>query len=134
MGKTLLSAVRRCLRLLPTSAAVVGALAGAAGCRHADLAEQGLALRGARMARTAKLVVQQEQSRPRRLAYALNEVHRGLQRDAEMSRANIDEIKLYWQSEWQQWRECEPVYRDRVNRVLRGKPERIEPNAIILFL
>ncbi|MFQ5806449.1 MAG: hypothetical protein ACE5I3_08365 [Phycisphaerae bacterium] len=124
----------RCLwQLLPMAAVAVGALLGAGGCRQSRLAEQRVALRGEHLARTVDTAVKHERSRPRRLARTLNQIHWQVRRDAEASRANVDGMKRYWRSEWRRWLQRRPAYRDEASRVLLGKPDRIECNAIILF-
>ena len=133
MVTALLMARGKTYGLLQLGGVLLGALAGAAGCRHADLAEQRLTLRCQRVARTVETAQKHESRRPRRLANTVQEINRGVQRHAEASRGNVDECNLRWQRESHRWLERQPVYREGARRILRGKPNRIERNAIILF-
>ncbi len=133
MVETLLIAVKRVCQLLPPAGVLMGALVAAGGCRNADWAERRLALRSEGMAHTVAATAKREGWRPRRLAYTLDKIERGVGRRVELSRANVDEIRLYQQREWQTWLERQPAYRKAARRVLGGKPDRIERNAITLF-
>jgi hypothetical protein len=108
-------------------------LLGAAGCQHAGVAEDRLVFRSERVARTARAVERRESLRPQRLERTLREIDRDLRRAAAASRTNIAEIDVYHRDRWQRWSERQPVYQYETRRILGGKPERIEPNAIILF-
>jgi len=122
-------------RFLPTGLAVLAtvALLGPCGCRHADPAQQRLALRGERIGRTVEIVATSERSRPQRLRGTLDAVHNSVRQDAEASRANVDEINSYWQRRWHRWIERQSVYGDEIGRILRGSPGDIEGSAIIMF-
>lgn len=108
-------------------------LLGSAGCQHAGVAEDRLVFRSERVARTARAIERQESVRPQRLDRTLREIDRDLRRAAAASRTNIAEMDVYHRARWQRWSERQPVYRDATRRILGGKPERIQPNAIILF-
>jgi hypothetical protein len=133
MVEALLIAVMRTRGLLMAAGVLLGALVGATGCRHADLAEQRLAMRCERVARTVDTARKRESHRPRRLARTLNEIDRSVRRHARASRVNADEIERYWQRDAQRWLKRQSLYRREAGRVLRGKPDRIERNVIILF-
>jgi hypothetical protein len=90
-------------------------------------------LRSSRAERTAIAAVHQEQKRPAALARTVNIIRRSEHRHAEASRANLDELTAWWQRDCQRWIERQPIYRDEARRILGGKPDRIEGNAIILF-
>lgn len=133
MVKALLIAVGRTHGLLPLAGVLVGALVGAAGCRHADLAEQRLAMRCERVARTMDTARKNESQRPQRLERTFAEISRGARRHAKASRVNADEIERYWQRDAQRWLKRQSLYGEEAGRVLIGRPDRIEGNTIILF-
>ena len=70
---------------------------------------------------------------------------RRLERDAEFIRKDVqrDELKFhrdlrmleaYLRFDLQRWQDRQPLYRERIGEILRGKPEQIEPSAIVMFL
>jgi hypothetical protein len=112
---------------------MVGALLTNFGCRPAQTAQERIALRGQRVARTVELALESERSRPPRRARTLNEVRRSLHRHAQATRANTHEIELYWDRQWKRWIDRQSVYRAEAGRILRGAPDRIKHHAIIMF-
>ena len=115
------------------SACLLGLTAAGGGCRHADLAERRFALRCNRVERTADAAAEGERVRVAAITRTVNAIHRNESRHVEASRANLDELDAYWQRDCQRWIERQPIYRDEAWRILRGKADRIESNAIILF-
>lgn len=108
-------------------------VAGVSGCHHAGRAEQQVAMRGERLAKTISAITENERTRARQLGRSVDVIHAALLGDIKASRANVGEIKRYWQRDWNRWIERLPVYRQQTRELLRGTPGSIGPNAIILF-
>lgn len=108
-------------------------LAANAGCRHHDLAAGRLEARQAKLHQTAETWAQTEQSRPSRLARTAQHGVWYFQHQAEELDRNLSGAARYLERDLRRWRDRQRVYREKALDLLYGKPERIEPNAIILF-
>jgi len=122
-------------RFLPSAAVILAAvvLVSAAGCREARLAERRLAYRSERLSDDIARFERLERSRPRRVERTLKAIVRDQRQTVEDLDENVDRLDSHCRTRWRRWVERQPAYRDAAGRILLGKPERIGPNAIILF-
>jgi len=74
-----------------------------------------------------------EHRRPARFNRTVGMIERKIQYDAELTRENGDEIRVLWNESWRRWVERQPIYRAEAERLFGGKPDQIEPTAIIMF-
>jgi hypothetical protein len=108
-------------------------LMGLMGCEPSKYSAQRLKMREERLTDTAKLWARAEETRPARLERAGKFIQDDLAlHDARLKRA------AQWFVDWQKrdvqrFEERGPVYLDKTGKILWGKPERVEDNAITLF-
>lgn len=120
-----LLAVAACLSLV--------ALLASAGCEPSPDAQRQVRMRTNNMARTASVYAGSEASRPGKLQRAGDYISMSVQRDvARVPRAG-GYIEDWWNRDCKRVQERQPVYLDEAGRILWGKPETIEHNAIIMF-
>lgn len=131
---------RRGRHARPTLAPAVGgvaigilALLGAGGCQHEDLARERWELRQAHVKNVGDAIARSEASRPGKLRHTSARINQAIATDVERTRQNPSELSDYISRDAARWRQRQPEYRDAIERILRGEPERIEPDAIILF-
>jgi hypothetical protein len=104
-----------------------------AGCQHQGLAQRRLDRRVTRHERTISVAEASEHSRPARLERTVARIQARADRSVQRTQRNAIAIERYWDRTWQLWEERQPRYRRDLERVFLGKPERIEPHAIIMF-
>lgn len=104
------------------------------GCRHADLAEKTLQRRVAGMNNTLAVAAESERSRPAKLAHAFEFIDKDTRGSARRLEANVQALNERLEFENERWRENQSLYREKAAEIFGGKPENIEPAAIILFL
>ncbi len=99
-----------------------------------DYAEQRLNFRLSRIRYDVAFATEAEAQRPQRLARTaeLLAVTRP-RHDVERLRANVQEAGRLIRQDCQRWQERQPLYWEEALRILYGKPEHIEHNAITLF-
>jgi hypothetical protein len=116
------------LLLLPLSLTVV-----AGGCAPSPAADRRLHMRTDRMQYTVNTWAKSEQGRPAHLQRSLDFVPYVVQRDTRRLKA-AGEWFIDWQGrDIKRFQDRGPVYLDKTGRVLWGKPEGIEPSAIMFF-
>ena len=103
------------------------------GCEPSPRAERQVRMRTDNMARTLGGLASSEASRPARLQTSLDFIPSALARDANKLQRSGDYAKFWWDRQLQRFQERQPVYRDEAGRILWGKPQRIEHDAIIMF-
>ena len=115
--------------------AVVAALMmSATGCQHQDLAERRARMRRDNIARTVNMIERSEASRPARMGRTLTAIDRRARLDARNTVLNGERVENQVKRSFRRWQDRQPYYRKGIDRfLLRGKPENIEPTAIILF-
>ena len=85
------------------------------------------------MANTMSAVEQSERSRPQRLCITWDSVEESWERDVRNARENGPEAASLWQWHVRVWQGNSRLYGPEAVRILYGRPDRIEPHAIILF-
>lgn len=103
------------------------------GCQHQGLARRQLDRRVTRLERTISVAETSERSRPARLERTVAAIQARMDSSVQRTQRNAIAIERYWDRTWQLWEERQPRYRRDLERVFLGEPERIEPNAIIMF-
>ncbi len=103
-----------------------------AGC-HSPLAQQQMQQRLSRLQTTADRLARNEQRRPEKLRADIAGLQKALQRGSENLRRNTAWMGELWQQDVTRFRARQPEYRATFLRLLRGHPERLEENAIMLF-
>jgi hypothetical protein len=126
---------RRVCRLtsLGFVALLLVALPGTGGCRNPELAKNRRELRRRHIAYTADVAAQSERIRPVEVAQTTSEVCESERQRSGILRRNADKIDAQRRRDWQRWIERQPVYREHLIEVFGGKPDGVEPSAIILF-
>ncbi len=82
----------------------------------------------------ANSIVQRERENPERLRQDLAFVNKSLQEDARKLDRDVHDLQRYLDYDIRRWQERQPAYREKIKEILRGHPENIEHNAIIMFL
>jgi hypothetical protein len=113
---------------------VILILPGAGGCQHSALAQRAIDARWARCAETLSTAVERERQGPAKLARVAAAFREDIERDEIESRENLRDLEALVEREFRRWENNQPAYRRQIGALLRGKPERIEQNAIDLFL
>jgi hypothetical protein len=108
-------------------------LPGTGGCQNPELAQNRRELRRRHIAWTADVAVQSERIRPAEVAQTTSEVCESERQRSGILRRNADKIDAQRRRDWQRWIERQPVYREQLIEVFGGKPDGVEPSAIILF-
>jgi hypothetical protein len=103
------------------------------GCQQTRFADERLAMRGDNLGQTCSAVERSEQRRPRQLARTTDRAAARVARARSAARENAAELEQVRRRRWERWNERGPDYAWHVLRILGGRPERIERNAIILF-
>jgi hypothetical protein len=106
---------------------------GVGGCHHAGRAQQQVLMRGERPGAIVAKITKSEQRRGRQLERTVDLLHAALLRDVETSRANVAELKRYWQRDWKPPTERLPMYRKQTRELLGGELPSVGPNPITLF-
>lgn len=109
-------------------------LVALAGCQHEDRAKAALASRVARLDATVYAAVRNETIRPSKLQAALDFTAARLRRDVARIPVTLERAGALLREDFERFERNQPVYRAEVEDVLRGRPERIELNAIYMFL
>lgn len=66
------------------------------------------------------------------MEHTLLAIRRSIQDDSQTSRENLRELARHWEREWQRWERLRSQL-DRCRKILGGKPNRIERNAVVLL-
>jgi len=110
------------------------ALAGASvGCQNADFAERRLAMRDESLRWTADVWAKSEESRPEQLQTALAYIPANEERHAEALDWDAREARRLLRDDVDRWQQRQPLYWKEVGRILWGRPDEIERNAIIML-
>jgi hypothetical protein len=111
------------------------ALAGlglAAGCDSPAAHEQ-IAMRERNLKWTADALMYREKQSPERLKRDLEFLKRDEQRHEEMFARDLRQIQARYEYDVKRWQDRQDDYARKIAEMLRGKPENLERNAIILF-
>ncbi len=110
-------------------------LAGiSAGCRHADLAAQRNQMRVDGLRRTAAGFVKDESEQGKYALPTLRTAGDELTDSVDKTKRDLRAGRKMWDNSVRRWNERQPEVQREVGEILRGKPERLEWIAIILFL
>jgi hypothetical protein len=110
-----------------------GMAVASVGCQHSLLADRRTHLRTEKMQATARVWAKSEQGRPAKVRRALEFVPQNLERQRAALKRSAAQVEDWQKRDLQRWRQRQRVYLDKAGRILRGQPEQIERNAIILF-
>lgn len=134
----ILSGSRRSVRVVQlvvtcgvTACAVI--LAFTAGCRHEDFARDRLEMRGGHIAEVADTVARSETRRPMVLDRTTDRIRETIAIDVRRMPRNQRALEDYARHDWTRLRSRSPEYRRNAERILWGRPDTIERNAISLF-
>ncbi len=117
-----------------TATALAALLALTTGCQHQQMAERRAQMRRENIGYVVDSIVRSEASRPARMNDTFGAIERKRRLDVENTRRNGALVQDYFDRGFRRWEERQPAYRDGIERlILHGKPENIEPTAIILF-
>ena len=108
-------------------------LVASVGCEPSPFAQQRITYREDHVRRTAEAFAQSEASRPERLRQAVEFISYDLNRTSQHFQRDLDYVDFWWQRDVKRMRDRQPEYEQELGRILRGKPETIERNAIIMF-
>ena len=111
---------------------LVGMAVLGSGCQHEALAQKRLHVHQRSMESTLKQVAKSEQTRAPNLQRTWSHIEGSWQRDVRHSRENGPEAEAIWQWHTRAWNRNSRLYGPEAARILFGRPERVEPNAIIL--
>lgn len=103
------------------------------GCAHRDLADWRVRQRTDGMGDTVAVWAQAERPRPARLSRAGEYLARNTALHAERFERDLEYTGRWYERDVQRFRERQPDYGYKLDQILRGRLERIEPHAIILF-
>ncbi len=103
------------------------------GCQSQRLAQSRLDRRAGNLRWTADRLADREQRNADWIHRDLQYIRDRLQLDAVRTERNFVELDRWIQRDVDRWIDRQPVYRREIERILRGKPERIEPTAVWLF-
>jgi hypothetical protein len=116
------------------AAVAVAAAAGlATGCQHKQFAERQAAIRVEKLRRTAEIWAAAEQSRPTRLDRMVQHAAWYFDNQAVEFDRNLRGAGWYLKRDVDRAGYRLPAYGEEALRILYGKPQQIERNAIILF-
>lgn len=104
-----------------------------AGCAHSEMARQRAHMREDGMANSARVFVRHEAEAPERMNRTLAAVDEKHRADVLATDENGRKIDGWLEFDRRRWDERQPEYRRHIENQLNGKPESIEPNAILLF-
>lgn len=104
------------------------------GCQHEDRAKAALADRVTRLDSTVNTAVRNEAIRPPKLQATLDFAQARLRRDVARFPVTLQRAGELLRADFERFERNQPVYQAEVEEALRGRPERIELNAIYLFL
>jgi hypothetical protein len=108
-------------------------LLGAAGCQHQALAERRLGYRADALHWTAETLARSEQMHWEDLGDGLAYIPENEQRHAEWLAQSAEGAAQMLRDDVERWQQRQPLYWKEFGRILRGRPEEIEPNAIVMF-
>ncbi len=106
---------------------------GSAGCQHQALAERRLGYRADALRWTADTLARSERMHGEDLGVTLAYIPENEQRHAESLAQSADGAARMLRDDVQRWQQRQPLYWKEIGRILRGRREEIEPNAIIMF-
>ena len=123
------------LRIATVTATAMAALpALTAGCQHRQMAERRAQMRRESLGYVVDSIVRSEASRPARMNDTFGAIDRKWRLDVENTRRNGELVVEFFERDFRRWEQQQPEYRGAIERLfLHGKPENIEPTAIILF-
>jgi hypothetical protein len=114
-------------------AILVAAMLLTSGCRLSPKTHERVQLRHESLARTVMILAEQEQIRAEKLANAERFLAEALARRAQLHEHNANAVQRWIQYDLHRWQANQPVYWQVTEYLLRGKPENIPDNAILLF-
>ncbi len=109
-------------------------MAAATGCQHGDMARRANRERVESLQRTVATWSESEAGRPSRARRTGARIPDNLELHAKRLDLMIQRVRAWQVRDWEQWQERQPAYRHEIERRIHGKPEQIEPVAILLFL
>ncbi|MBK8913219.1 MAG: hypothetical protein IPM64_01225 [Phycisphaerales bacterium] len=119
--------------LIPFGLAAACAIVLAAGCAQRELSDRRLAARERGVQNTLAVWKRGEADAPRRVDRTLGVAGQQLDRDVQKTEAAPARIGGWIDFDTQRWMNNQPVYRRHIENQLHGKPDEVEPHAIILF-
>ena len=102
------------------------------GC-HNPAAERRIARHERSLRWTGRTLAAREQSAGPRLQRAAEYIGQSIRHDCEESRQGMRQLKACLKSELQRWQRCQRACGEKLPEIFGGKPEHIEPTAILLF-
>ncbi len=112
---------------------LVAVMGLSAGCRHHAAVSRQARLRQQSMQLVLDTISGSERSRAARMRRTWGVIEHNTEVDYQRIRYDADYYGAFLRADVQRWRQRQPAYRAVFERVMAGKPQRIEPNAIILF-
>jgi hypothetical protein len=110
-----------------------GMAVASVGCQHSPPADRRTRMRTEKMQATARVWAKSEQGRPAKVRRALEFIPQDLERQRAALKRSAAHVEDWQKRDFERWRQRQRVYLDEAGRILWGKPEQIERNAIILF-
>ena len=110
-----------------------GLLVALPACRQQTMADKQTHMRLQSTHETAACAWLGETGRPQRMKNTSAHIEDSIDRDLRKSENNVGDVQRYWQRDWDRWFERDGRYGPEAWKIIRGKTDRIEPNAIILF-
>ena len=104
------------------------------GC-HNPAAERRIAMRERQIRATAEMLAQHERlpEAQQRLQRTADLIRRDFERDGEEFRRDMRALRAWFEYDCNRWSEQQESYRRRLEQIFGGKPEDIEPTAIIML-
>jgi hypothetical protein len=111
---------------------VLAGLGLAAGCDN-PTAQERIAVRERSFKWTADALAYRDKQSPERLKRDLEFLKRDEQKHEEMFARDLRRIQARYEYDVKRWQDRQDDYARKIEEMLRGKPENLERNAIILF-
>lgn len=120
------------VRVVAVVGLALASLALTAGCDN-PLARQRIEQRQSSLNWTANALAWRECEAPERLQRDFEFIKQNEQAHAEMFARDLRYIQDWFEYDVRRWRERQDDYWAKIAEILRGKPEKLEDTAIILF-
>lgn len=109
-------------------------IASASGCQHQAAAEKRLAYREENLRYLIEAIERNEKKRRVSFDEIVVTIGQNIEDTQHDLRENSAWFAEIYQDSVDAWRENQPAYRETAEDLMRGRPEDIEPYAIIMFL
>ena len=120
-----------CLRLA-IGLTTLACLAVLAGC-HNPAADRRIAQRQHNVRHSSQWLVDRENDSPRRLRRTCDQIGNEAAADERQLSRNLRDLHRYMQFDLNRWQDRQSDYGSEFERILRGKPENIEPALLMFF-